>query len=185
MLAALGRSFISVHQRPVVAVLATGDELVDIDEKPTPWQIVSSNSYSIAAQISECGGIPLQIGIAKDTREDLVAKFKAATRADIIISSGGVSVGDYDLVKDINKIIDWKNKTEARMTQIEQEFQDLKAEFDKVHNAVLGKIGEYDKNILDVGAEIKAMEKVFSKVLPQFTDNVNELTRITDTLKKK
>ena len=101
MLAALGRSFISVHQRPVVAVLATGDELVDIDERPTPWQIVSSNSYSIAAQISECGGIPLQIGIAKDTREDLVAKFKAATRADIIISSGGVSVGDYDLVKDI------------------------------------------------------------------------------------
>jgi molybdopterin molybdotransferase len=101
MLAALGRSFISVHQRPVVAVLATGDELVDIDEKPTPWQIVSSNSYSIAAQVSECGGIPLQIGIAKDTREDLVAKFKAATRADIIISSGGVSVGDYDLVKDI------------------------------------------------------------------------------------
>ncbi|MCX5854361.1 MAG: molybdopterin molybdotransferase MoeA [Deltaproteobacteria bacterium] len=103
MLAALGRSFISVHQRPVVAVLATGDELVDIDESPTPWQIVSSNSYSIAAQISECGGIPLQIGIAKDTREDLVAKFKAALRADLIISSGGVSVGDYDLVKDIMK----------------------------------------------------------------------------------
>jgi molybdopterin molybdotransferase len=103
MLAALGRSFISVYQKPLVAVLATGDELVDIDESPTPWQIVSSNSYSIAAQISECGGIPLQIGIAKDTREDLVAKFKAATRADIIISSGGVSVGDYDLVKDIMK----------------------------------------------------------------------------------
>jgi molybdopterin molybdotransferase len=96
-------SFISVYQKPVVAILATGDELVDIDEKPTPWQIVSSNSYSIAAQIIECGGIPLQIGIAKDTREDLVAKFRAAMRADIIISSGGVSVGDYDLVKDIMK----------------------------------------------------------------------------------
>jgi len=103
MLAALGRSFISVHQKPVVAVLATGDELVDIDERPTPWQIVSSNSYSIAAQVIECGCIPLQIGIAKDTREDLVAKFRAAMRADIIISSGGVSVGDYDLVKDIMK----------------------------------------------------------------------------------
>jgi molybdopterin molybdotransferase len=103
MLATLGRSFISVYQKPVVAILATGDELVDIDEKPTPWQIVSSNSYSIAAQIIECGGIPLQIGIAKDTREDLVAKFRAAMRADIIISSGGVSVGDYDLVKDIMK----------------------------------------------------------------------------------
>jgi len=99
MLAALGRSFISVHQKPVVAVLATGDELVDLDEPPNPWQIVSSNSYSIAAQIIECGGIPLQIGIAKDTRQDLIAKFEAAMRADIIVSSGGVSVGDYDLVK--------------------------------------------------------------------------------------
>jgi molybdopterin molybdotransferase len=103
MLSALGRSFISVYQRPLVAVLATGDELVDIDEKPTPWQIIGSSSYSTAARVMECGGIPLQIGIAKDTREDLVSKYKAALRADIIVSSGGVSVGDYDLVKDVMK----------------------------------------------------------------------------------
>ncbi len=101
MLAALGRSFISVYQRPLIAVVATGDELVDIDEYPTSWQIISSNSYSIAAQIIDCGAIPLQIGIAKDKRDDLVSKFKAALRADIIVSSGGVSVGDYDLVKDV------------------------------------------------------------------------------------
>lgn len=103
MLAALGRSFISVYQRPLVAIVATGDELVDIDENPTPWQIISSNSYSIAAQIIDCGAVPLQIGIAKDKRDDLVAKFQAALRADIIVSSGGVSVGDYDLVKDVMK----------------------------------------------------------------------------------
>ncbi|MDI6776045.1 MAG: molybdopterin molybdotransferase MoeA [Syntrophales bacterium] len=103
MLAALGRSFIYVYQRPLVAILSTGDELVDIDEIPSPWKIISSNSYSLTAQVMDCGGIPLHIGIAKDTREDLVAKFRAALRADIIISSGGVSVGDYDLVKDIMK----------------------------------------------------------------------------------
>ena len=103
MLAALGRSFISVYQRPLVAILATGDELVDVDENPSPWQIISSNSYALAAQILDCGATPLQIGIAKDTREDLTAKFKTALRADLIISSGGVSVGDYDLVKDIMK----------------------------------------------------------------------------------
>jgi len=103
MMAALGRSFISVYQKPLVAVLATGDELVDVDENPSPWQIISSNSYAIAAQILDCGAIPLQIGIAKDTREDLTAKLKSALRADLIISSGGVSVGDYDLVKDIMK----------------------------------------------------------------------------------
>lgn len=103
MLAALGRSFISVYQKPLVAVLATGDELVDVDENPSPWQIISSNSYALAAQILDCDAIPLQIGIARDTREDLTEKFAAALRADLIISSGGVSVGDYDLVKDIMK----------------------------------------------------------------------------------
>jgi molybdopterin molybdotransferase len=101
MLASLGRSFILVHQRPLVAIVTTGDELVDIDEIPTPWKIVSSNSYSLAALIRECGGIPLQIGITKDRREDLIVKLKAAMRADLIVSSGGVSVGDYDLVKEI------------------------------------------------------------------------------------
>ncbi len=103
MLASLGRSFIMVSQRPLVAVLATGDELVDIDEAPSSWKIVNSNSYSIAAQVRECGASAMLLGIAKDRREDLTAKFRAALRADIIISSGGVSVGDYDLVKDIMK----------------------------------------------------------------------------------
>jgi len=101
MLASLGRSFISVHQRPLVAVIATGDELTEIDEPPSPWKIVSSNSYSLAALVLDCGAVPLQIGIAKDRREDLIAKFRAAMRADLIVSSGGVSVGDYDLVKDV------------------------------------------------------------------------------------
>jgi len=103
MLASLGRAFVSVHQRPIVAILATGDELVDIDEPVSPWKIVSSNSYSLAAEVLQCGGIPMQIGIARDNRDDLVAKFKAALRADLIVSSGGVSVGDYDLVKDVMK----------------------------------------------------------------------------------
>ncbi len=101
MLASLGRSFISVYQKPLVAILATGNELVDIDESPSPWKIVNSNSYSIAAQAMDCGATTMQLGIARDEREDLLAKFQAAKRADVIISSGGVSVGDYDLVKDI------------------------------------------------------------------------------------
>ena len=101
MLASLGRSFISVYQRPLIAVLATGNELVDIDESPSPWKIINSNSYSLASQVLDCGALSMQMGIAKDNREDLIAKFQSAMRADIIISSGGVSVGDYDLVKDI------------------------------------------------------------------------------------
>jgi molybdopterin molybdotransferase len=76
---------------------------VDIDGVPSPWKIISSNSYSLTALVMECGAIPLQIGIARDRREDLIAKFRAAMRADLIVSSGGVSVGDYDLVKEIMK----------------------------------------------------------------------------------
>ena len=105
MLASLGRSFVYVYQKPLVAILATGDELVDIDGILSPEKIISSNSYSIAGQVIDCGGIPIQIGIARDTKDNLISKFKDAMRADIIVSSGGVSVGDYDFVKDVIKEI--------------------------------------------------------------------------------
>lgn len=88
-----------------------------------------------------------------------------------------------ELLKDVNKIIEWKNQTETRVTSIEQEIKDMKDQFDKLHQGLLGKIGEYDKHIVDIGTEIQAMEKVFAKVLPVFTQNVSELTRITDDLK--
>ncbi len=101
MLSALGRSFVKVYQKPLVALIATGDELVDIDGAASPGKIVSSNSYSLAAQVMECGGIPLQLGIAKDNMDDLTEKFRDAMRADVIVSSAGVSVGDYDFVKDV------------------------------------------------------------------------------------
>jgi molybdopterin molybdotransferase len=101
MMATLGRSFIYVHQRPVVAVISTGDELVDIDEEPSPWKIINSNGYSNMSQVADCGAIPIYIGIARDKKEDLAEKFNAALRADVIVSSGGVSLGDYDFVKDV------------------------------------------------------------------------------------
>jgi len=90
-----------------------------------------------------------------------------------------------ELVKDINKVIEWKIKADSRLTQIDQQVNDLREQFDKLHSAILGKIGDYDKNMLEVGAELQAMEKVFSKVLPQFVDNVNELSRITDKQREK
>ena len=89
-----------------------------------------------------------------------------------------------ELVKNINKIVEWKEATETRITAIEQGVKDLKGDFDALHKGVLGKIGEYDQNITSIGTEIKAMEKVFQKVLPTFTENVNELTRVTTDIKK-
>jgi molybdopterin molybdotransferase len=101
MLAALGRAFVTVYQKPRVAILSTGDELVELEADPSPGKIVNSNSYSLAAQVRDCGGIPMMMGIAHDNRSELAEKFQAAGRADVILSSGGVSVGDYDFVKDV------------------------------------------------------------------------------------
>lgn len=101
MLASLGKRFVSVYQKPRVAIIATGDELVNIENDPPPAKIVNSNSYSLAAQVMECGAIPLMLGIAKDKKSELQKKFKTALHADLIISSGGISVGDFDLVKDV------------------------------------------------------------------------------------
>ncbi len=99
MLASLQRSMVSVYQQPRVAILSTGDELLEIDDRWEEGKIVNSNSYSLAALVAECGGLPLQLGIARDRREDLSSKIKQGLLADILVTSGGVSVGDYDLVK--------------------------------------------------------------------------------------
>jgi molybdopterin molybdotransferase len=113
MLASLGRSFVSVYQRPLVAILCTGDELVDVDEGLDEIKIISSNSYTLAAQVKDCGAIPIQLGIAKDRKEEIKEKLRQGIRADVLLSSAGVSVGDYDFVKDVltdlgMKMIFWK-----------------------------------------------------------------------------
>jgi molybdopterin molybdotransferase len=103
MLASVGRSFVSVYQRPQVAILCTGEELVDVDGELGEGKIVSSNSYTLAAQVKDAGAIPIQLGIARDRKEDIEQKLRQGIRADVLISSAGISVGDYDLVKDVLK----------------------------------------------------------------------------------
>ena len=87
--------------------------------------------------------------------------------------------------EDVKVIIDWKEKTEAKINQFEQQIKDLTSSLNTLHKNVMGKISDYDKNITDVGVEIKAMEKVFQKVLPSLTENVNKLDRMTKSSKLK
>ena len=103
MLASVGRSSVFVYQKPLVAILCTGDELVDVDGDLDGAKIISSNSYTLAAQVKDCGAIPIQLGIAKDRKEEIEEKLRQGIRADVLISSAGVSVGDYDFVKDVMK----------------------------------------------------------------------------------
>lgn len=99
MLAILAKSFILVHQRPRVAVLSTGDELADLDERFDEDKIINSNSYGLAAAVQEAGGIPILLGIARDTPAALKEKISHGLNADILVLSGGVSMGDYDFTK--------------------------------------------------------------------------------------
>jgi molybdopterin molybdotransferase len=101
VLASLGIPEIPVYRRPVVNILATGDELVEVHEPLRPGQIRNSNSYLVAAAVAQAGGVPRRLGIARDEVDELRTKLLAAQEGDLIITSGGVSVGDYDLVKDI------------------------------------------------------------------------------------
>lgn len=101
ILASLGKAAISVIRRPIVAILATGDEVADISEPLPPGKIYNSNTYSVAAQIMKYGGIPRILGIAPDDIDKLSDALRSGLDCDMLITSGGVSKGDYDIVKDV------------------------------------------------------------------------------------
>jgi molybdopterin molybdotransferase len=103
MLAALGYQRLRVFRRPRIAVLATGDELVEIKAQLKPGKIRNSNSSSLSAQVLKTGGLPILLGIAEDKPSALERKIKRGLRQDMLLVSGGVSVGDYDLVKALLK----------------------------------------------------------------------------------
>ena len=99
VLATAGRRAVRVVRRPRVAVLSTGDELVEVDEAIGAGRIRDANRYSLAAAVASAGAIPVTLGIARDTEDSLRAALRQAAREDVVVTSGGVSVGDYDFVK--------------------------------------------------------------------------------------
>ncbi len=103
VLATLGVSEVQVYRQAKVAILATGDELVAVDQPLTAGKIRNSNGYAQAAQVRAAGAIPISLGVAKDSAEAVREKLQAAIDAqvDVIISSAGVSVGAFDVVKDV------------------------------------------------------------------------------------
>jgi molybdopterin molybdotransferase len=101
MAAAFGRSSIRVYQQPKVAIIATGDEIVAVDERPQPFQIRNSNSLSLAAQVKRAGGVPVVLPIARDTRTETRDAIEEGLRHDLLLLSGGVSAGKYDVVEDV------------------------------------------------------------------------------------
>jgi len=101
VLASLGHPTVRVTRRPLVAILSTGDEVLEPGQPRGPGQIYDSNASSIAAMVLRNGGIPLRLGIARDTVEDLTAKVREAMQADMLVTTAGVSRGDFDVVKEV------------------------------------------------------------------------------------
>lgn len=99
--AEVGRARIQVSRKPRVAILSTGDELIGLDDKPGPFQIRNSNNISLAAQVTLAGGEPILAGNARDDAAELRARIERALDADMLILSGGVSAGKYDLVEGV------------------------------------------------------------------------------------
>jgi len=99
--ASVGRSRLQVYARPRVAVLTTGDEIVDVEAGPGPTQIRNSNSYSLAAQIQRAGGDPVMLPIAPDEPQRLRQLIEQGLQADLLLLTGGVSMGRYDLVEQV------------------------------------------------------------------------------------
>ncbi len=100
MLSAMGLPSVMVAQRPRVAVLSTGDEVVEAGWPLGPGQIHSSNTHALMGLVAEAGGVPIHAGIAPDRPAELAAALDRCRRADVVLTTGGVSVGDFDLVKD-------------------------------------------------------------------------------------
>lgn len=100
LLAEVGCAQMPVFKRARAAVLASGDEIVPVEQRPEPFQIRDSNSFSLAAQVTLAGGQPVRIGRAPDHRPELAERIRAGLKADTLVLSGGVSKGKYDLVKD-------------------------------------------------------------------------------------
>ena len=101
VLASLGLETVMVVRRPVVAILATGDELLEAGDDYAEGKIYDSNSYSVAAGVLRYGGIPKLLGIARDNLDSMNAKLKEGLDSDMLVTSAGVSKGDYDMVKDV------------------------------------------------------------------------------------
>ena len=113
MLAALGKENVMVRKKPTVAIISTGDELAKVGDRLEESQIYDSNSFALFSQVMKCGAIPQRLGIVPDKKEELILKIQEGLSFNVLLLSGGVSVGVYDLVKEATeeagvRILFWK-----------------------------------------------------------------------------
>jgi molybdopterin molybdotransferase len=113
VLASLSRKSVKVYKRATVSIISTGDELIGIDEELKFGQIRDVNAYTLYAEIKKYNGLPEYLGIAKDSPEAVEEMFLKALKSDVVISTGGVSMGRYDFVKEVHARLDVQTRFEC------------------------------------------------------------------------
>jgi molybdopterin molybdotransferase len=157
--ASVGKHRVQVFRKPRVAVLSTGDEVVEIDATPRPAQIRNSNSYSLAAQVQNAGGDPVRLPIAPDERGRLRALIQEGLGCDLLLLTGGVSMGKYDLVEQV-------------LGELKAEFYFTGAEIQPGRPVVFGSCGAgalarvWAENTQPEGAEVSAPHRKYFFGLP-------------------
>jgi len=150
-----------------------------IPESPYPAEQVEYPQEKIENQ-EEISQYPQEFPEYQDSyQEPYESKEKIEELVEVIIEEKW-----NEFIKDINKIIEWKKNVERKINDIDQKINDLHTHLNSFKKNVLSKINEYDTSLSNVGTSVKAMETAFTKILPTFTENVNELNKITKKIKK-
>ncbi len=152
---------------PAPAPMQSADYVPGPSEYPLPAPQMQQMQQMPAMQQQQYGYAPAQ----------------ASTESFEEIAESIVEEKWKDVSKEVAKTTEFKELITSRLDRLEQSVNDIKGDVDTLHKAIISKIGEYDKSLIDVGTELKAMEKVFQKVLPGLTENVSELSRITSKVK--
>jgi molybdopterin molybdotransferase len=106
ILASLNRKTVKVYKQPTVSIISTGDEIADLGEEIRAGQVRNTNAYTVYSEVKKYGSLPIYLGVAKDTMQDMKEIFTRALTSDVVISTGGVSMGRYDFVKDVFRDLD-------------------------------------------------------------------------------
>jgi len=169
----LGQKGFSPQQ--VSTVLSSLDASAGPDDMPLPDNGMGGSSFaSFGSPSAQPGNSSLQAGGAGD--DALYSRIEE-------IAEGLIDEKWDELIGEVKKIVSWKQKVEERQTRLESDLAKLKEDFKTLHQGVLGKLGEYDGAIKDVGTQLHAVGMVFKDVIPQFVENVKELKHVADGMK--
>ncbi|MBI1970908.1 hypothetical protein HYS47_04115 [Candidatus Woesearchaeota archaeon] len=167
----------AINQADIKEGITTTQYQMGMDSPP-PLSAVPMQQAQPQRQQRPGQASPPAFGSGHDTEVGVEEEERIHEVAEAIIEEKWSS-----LIENVSKILEWKDTAESRLTKMEQSIEDLRHNFDKLHEGVLGRLGEYDTTMKDIGTELKALEKVFQKILPGFVDNVQELSRITERMR--